>query len=117
MRSLRVARTSPHAAARLQALWTLEALDKLDDPLIAEALNDESPGVRENALSMAERRLRRNPELAADRSRRWSEDPSPTVRYQLAFTLGEVRRAGAIRGLEHRSSARTGKIRTSARPS
>ncbi len=84
-----VARTSPLAAARLQALRTLEALGKLDDALIALALRDESPGVRENALCMAEGRLGRNQDLASAIPK-MIDDPSPMVRYQLAFTLGEL---------------------------
>jgi len=85
----RIARGNPHPAARLQTLWTLEALGKLDDAMIVEALRDPTPGVRENALKMAERRFERSPKLAA-LALAMSDDPDPTVRYQLAFTLGEV---------------------------
>jgi putative heme-binding domain-containing protein len=84
-----VARQSPHAAARLQALWTLEALAKLDDGLVAAALRDESPGVRENALRMAERRFGSSRDLTTA-ALAMVDDPDPAVRYQLAFTLGEV---------------------------
>jgi putative membrane-bound dehydrogenase-like protein len=84
-----VARRSPHAAARLQALWTLETLGKLDDGLVAAALRDESPGVRENALRMAERRFGTSPNLTST-VLAMVDDLDPMVRYQLAFTLGEV---------------------------
>jgi hypothetical protein len=84
-----VARRSPHAAARLQALWTLEALGRLDDGLVVAALRDEFPGVRENALRMAERRFGTSRDLTTT-ALAMVDDPDPAVRYQLAFTLGEV---------------------------
>jgi putative membrane-bound dehydrogenase-like protein len=90
-----VARRSPHAAARLQALWTLEALGKLDDVLVAAALRDDSPGVRENALRLAEGRFARSRDLATA-ILAMVEDPSPMVRYQLAFTLGEAPSAARL---------------------
>ena len=96
-----VASRSPHAAARLQALWTLDALGRLDDPLIAGALRDEAPGVRENALRMAEGCFERSRSLA-DAVTAMVDDPDPSVRYQLAFTLGEVplaARPGALAAL------------------
>jgi putative membrane-bound dehydrogenase-like protein len=84
-----VASGNPHAAARLQALWTLDALGKLDDDLVAAALRYGSPGVRENALRMAEPRFGKSPSLTST-VLDLVDDPDPAVRYQLAFTLGEV---------------------------
>jgi len=99
-----VARGSPHAAARLQALWTLEALGRLDDGMVGAALRDESPGVRENALRMAEGRFVKSQDLSL--AVLTMVDANSAVRYQLAFTLGEVpspARLGALASL-----ARTG---------
>jgi putative membrane-bound dehydrogenase-like protein len=96
-----VARRSPHAAARLQALWTLESLGKLDDRLVAAAFRDEAPGVRENALRMAEGLFEKSQGLTAA-ALAMVDDPDPAVRYQLAFTLGEVpspARLGALTAL------------------
>ena len=96
-----LARKSPHAEVRVQALWTLDALGKLEAPMIEAALRDESPGVRENALKMAEGRFETSPELTAA-ALAMIGDPNPTVRYQLALTLGEVpsaARAGALAAL------------------
>ena len=94
-----IARANPHAAARLQALWTLEALGKLDDSLVAGALRDEAAGVRENALKMAEGRFERAPGLAKA-ALAMVDDPDPTVRFQLALTLGEVPSASRVAALE-----------------
>ena len=66
-----MARRGPHAAARLQALWTLEALGQLDDDLVAAALRDGSSGVRENALKMAEGRFGPARKDLTDLVRRW----------------------------------------------
>src|SRR5690606_35821414 len=46
------------AQGRLHALWTLEGLGALRPELIREALRDDAPGIRENAIRLAERRLR-----------------------------------------------------------
>jgi putative membrane-bound dehydrogenase-like protein len=102
-----VARTSPHPAARLQALWTLEALGMLDNRLVAEALTDAVPGVRENAVRMAEARLVGDPALEAV-VLGLADDPAPSVRLQVALTLGELagpRRLPALASLARHDGA------------
>ncbi|MBV9123997.1 MAG: HEAT repeat domain-containing protein [Planctomycetes bacterium] len=84
-----LARTAPQPQGRAHALWTLHGLKALPDALIEKALQDAHPGVREQALRLAEDRL------AAAASLRAAvvslvEDSSPRVRFQLALTLGEV---------------------------
>jgi putative membrane-bound dehydrogenase-like protein len=80
---------SPKALARLHALWTLEGLGRLDDALILRALEDPEPGVRENALRLAEPRLAASPALVAAVLAR-ARDESAKVRFQLLCTLGDV---------------------------
>jgi len=80
---------SPHPLARLHALWTLEGLDRLDDALVRRALADPEPGVRENALRLAERRLARSPALVTA-ALALAKDPDAKVRFQLLCTLGGV---------------------------
>ncbi len=84
-----LARTSKSATARSHALWTLEGLGALKPAFIERALKDSEPGVREQALRLAE------PHLAGSKALRravvaLADDPSPRVRFQLAFTLGEM---------------------------
>ena len=96
-----LATKSPYAEVRVQALWTLDALGKLEPPMIEAALRDDSPGVRENALKMAEARFEKSSELTAA-ALAMTGEPDPTVRYQLALTLGEVpsaARTGALAAL------------------
>src|SRR5262249_53942004 len=53
----RLFRGTESAEGRVHALWTLEGLGKLDDALIRTGLRDAVPGVRENAMRLAETRL------------------------------------------------------------
>jgi putative membrane-bound dehydrogenase-like protein len=83
-----LARSSPRAEARMQALCTLDGLRALNSPQVRAALLDAHPGVREQAVRLAERRLSTDAEmgpallpLVVDKEIR--------VRYQLALTLGE----------------------------
>lgn len=81
---------SPKSApGRAHALWTLEGLKALDDGLILRALKDPEAGVREQALRLADPRLARSDELRKAVAA-LADDPSPRVRFQLAFTLGEA---------------------------
>ncbi|MCY4586439.1 MAG: HEAT repeat domain-containing protein [Bryobacterales bacterium] len=71
---------------RIHALWVLEGLSALEAPLVDAALEAPHPGVRRNAVQLAEYFL---PELAPGLIERVDDD-SPQVRLQLALTLGEV---------------------------
>ena len=76
-----------NAAGRSHALWTLEGLGSLDEDTLRSALKDSNPGVREQALRLSERRL--NASIGwAESLARLAADPSPKVRFQLAFSLG-----------------------------
>jgi putative heme-binding domain-containing protein len=61
----------------------------LDDELIERALKDAAPGVREQALRLAEERLASSARLRSAVAA-LADDDSPRVRFQLAFTLGEA---------------------------
>ena len=73
--------------ARLHALWTLEGYRKLDCSLVTKALDDAEPGVRENAIRLAEPRLSSSPELVS-KLLKLAGDTNPKVRFQLLCTLG-----------------------------
>jgi putative membrane-bound dehydrogenase-like protein len=80
---------SEEETARLHALWTLKGLGLLESDLIIKALRDESAGVRENAVKLAEQRLSPGSELL-DELYTLHDDLSVHVRYQLMLTLGEL---------------------------
>jgi putative membrane-bound dehydrogenase-like protein len=92
-----VARASLLPEARAQAMATLDGLGALPTPIVAGALRDSHPGVRCLAVRLAESRLDADRQLAIEVCRLVA-DPAPTVRYQLALSLGawdapEARRA------------------------
>ena len=90
---VQLAERSSSPLGRLHALYALDGLGALAEPYVLRALDDREPGVREHAVRLAER-------FATDGTVSdvlWSalkariDDPAPRVRYQLAFTLGELR--------------------------
>lgn len=80
--------TSPSAVARLHALWTLSGLHKLEPDLIMRALDDSEPGVRENAIILAEPLLS-NP-VMLEKLLKLENDPNSRVQFQLLCTLAGV---------------------------
>ena len=79
--------SSTSALGRLHALWTLNGLGALTTSEITSALDDSHPGVRENAIRLAELVLPENPELGQSLLT-MTEDTNIRVRYQLLNTLG-----------------------------
>ncbi|ULQ54711.1 PVC-type heme-binding CxxCH protein [Flavihumibacter fluvii] len=74
---------------RLHALWTLEGLGSLKPELIEIALNDNEPGLRENAIKLAELHLAAAPALSTSLLS-LQDDPDAKVKFQLLCTLGSV---------------------------
>ena len=84
--------------ARLHAMWTLQGLGGLRDEDLVVALSDRSAVVREHAVRAAESRLDTSPRLLKQVIQRHGDD-APRVRFQVAFTLGEVDDARAANAL------------------
>jgi putative membrane-bound dehydrogenase-like protein len=82
-----MAQSHPSAVARLHAIWALDGLGRLDPALIEKALSDPAPGIRENAIRLAEERLAAEPKLV-QRLITLENDPDARVRFQLLATLG-----------------------------
>jgi putative heme-binding domain-containing protein len=82
-------RNSKSPLGRLHALWTLEGLGELNSPLIQLALKDKIPGVRTNAIKLAELHLPKSPELAKVLLS-LQNDVDTKVRFQLLLTLGYI---------------------------
>ncbi len=85
-------RKSHFALARLHALHSLDGLGALSENDVLTGLNDSDAHVREHAVKLSETLFRKgHPE-----SKLWNKlqslasDPDIHVRYQLAFTLGEI---------------------------
>ena len=106
--------------ARLHALWTLAGLNRLTDEDVLAGLKDQAAGVRENAVKLAElRRARcliaprraepaRSTSDCVDALLKLASDSDARVRFQLAFTLGEItdpRAADALATIATRDAA------------
>ena len=92
---VRLFRESASAETRVHALWTLDGLGRLDPTLLKDALQDDEPGVRENAILLTEVYLTDAPALA-DALLALEDDPHPRVRFQLLNTLGEIDTDAAV---------------------
>jgi putative membrane-bound dehydrogenase-like protein len=97
--------SSSRGVTRLHALCTLDGLGTLKKEIIAAALGDADPGVRQHAVRLAE------PHLAdsgiAAKALKLSDDADAQVRLQAAYTLGEwrdPRAAEALVALARRSA-------------
>jgi putative membrane-bound dehydrogenase-like protein len=82
-----LARDSSRPLGRLHALWTLHGMGRLRPELVKEAIDDPEPGVRKNALVLAE--------FFPEAMEQWSQkltamqsDPDPKVRFQVLNSLG-----------------------------
>jgi putative membrane-bound dehydrogenase-like protein len=85
----KLARASASDLGRAHALWTLHGLGALEDAEVEKGLHDPSAGVREQALRLAEDPLKGSAALRKAVAA-LADDPSPRVRFQLAFTAGEA---------------------------
>ena len=83
----KLAVTAAPPQVRVSALSALDARGAFPPTVLLAALRDSSPNVRQQALRLCETNLR--DKAIADQLPATATDPSPLVRRQLAFTLGE----------------------------
>lgn len=78
---------------KLHALYALDGLNALTADDVMAALNDSTAGLRENAVKLAEKFANSS---QAMRSKLYAmvDEPDMRVRYQLAFSLGEIKDSG-----------------------
>ncbi len=86
--------TTSSAVGIVHALWTLEALQAINEAIITKAFQHPVAGVRENAIKIAELNLKKFPKLE-DALLALQRDTSAKVRYQLLCTLGNFDGAAA----------------------
>jgi mono/diheme cytochrome c family protein len=86
----RLIRVAPDWKTRLHALWTLDGLDEIRTSHIEHALKDSSSDVRAAAIRLSERFVSQSNQPLAAAVLALANDPSWTVRRQLAATAGEL---------------------------
>jgi len=77
------------AEGRLHSLWSLHGLGSLRTEDIRAGLEDPHPGVRENAVRLAEMDIQSWRDLSSDLFE-LANDPDAKVRYQVLITLGVI---------------------------
>lgn len=87
LRQLAAAATIPEG--RMHALYALQGLNGLDANTVLARLSDDNPRVREHAVRLAETVAEQSPQIR-EKLVTLAGDPDVRVRYQLAFTLGNV---------------------------
>jgi putative heme-binding domain-containing protein len=90
--------SSPSAVGRMHILWALDGLGTLEERDLLVGLTNASPGVREHAVRLSESRLAKSAALA-DKVLALAADPELRVRFQTAFTLGEISDPRAVAAL------------------
>ncbi|SDG92060.1 putative membrane-bound dehydrogenase domain-containing protein [Dyadobacter soli] len=79
---------------RLHAIYTLEALDGLNEAIVKKALGDTHAGVREHAIILAEKYPAFLPDIIA-----LTKDAAPQVAYQACLSTGQFAGKEALTGL------------------
>jgi len=91
-------RTSKLPQGRLHALYTLSGLNALTVDVLMQALGDPHPGVREHAVKLSDAFVNQSEELV-DQLLSMTTDDTYRVRWQLAFTFGEITSVKGAEGL------------------
>lgn len=81
-------REAPSDVGRLHVLYSLDGLDSLTEADLQAALADKSPRIRDHAVRLVAMRLKASPTLLT-RIAALAADDDPSVRFQVAFALGE----------------------------
>jgi mono/diheme cytochrome c family protein len=81
---------------KLHALWTLDGLGEIQVEQVQRALGDKSPDVRAAAVRLSERWLAQSNQPLVDAVLKLADDPTWTVRRQVAATIGELPSANRL---------------------
>lgn len=96
LKKLALASKSPQG--RLHCLYTLSGLNALTADLLLTSLDDPHPGVREHAVKLADAFVNQSEKLA-EKLLTMTADQAYRVRWQLAFTFGEIKSPIGAEGL------------------
>jgi putative membrane-bound dehydrogenase-like protein len=102
----KLAKESRSPLGRVHALYALDGMQALEVKHVLPRLQDDDPNVREHALRLAERF--QNDVAVRTQMHKMIVDGNPHVRYQLAFSLGQVEGETASKSL-HQLALHDGK--------
>lgn len=85
----KLAAESPEPLGRMHAMYALDGQGALTAEVVSARLGDSDPRVREHAVRLAEKVLAKSPAVR-QKLYEMVDDDAIRVRYQLAFTLGEI---------------------------
>jgi putative membrane-bound dehydrogenase-like protein len=94
----KIALNAARPESRARALWTLHGLHGLSAKTVAAAFRDSHPGVREQAVQLADEMHAASPELVAPILAS-AGDADPRVRFVAALAIGSVTDAAAVPAL------------------
>ncbi len=96
------ARNSKSPLGRMHALHALQGLGALSEEDLLVAFKDSDATVREHAIKLSEPFLRKSPSSPSlwAQYKELANDPSISVRFQLAFTVGEAKSENKVPVLE-----------------
>ena len=95
---MKLVQTSTVPLGRLHALYCLSGLKALTPEILLVGLNDKHPGVREHAIKLSDAFVNDAPALA-EKLLSMTDDEAYRVRWQLAFTFGEIKSPAGADGL------------------
>ncbi len=95
---IKLIQTSMQPLGKLHALYCLSGLNALTPETLLVALNDKHPGVREHAIKLSDSFVNQAPALA-EKLLSMTDDEAYRVRWQLAFTFGEIKSPAGVDGL------------------
>lgn len=88
----KMTKESPSPLGRLHAVYALDGLQALQEKHSLQAMSDSEPALRVHGILLSEKFFKANlpsPEVWV-KLKSLADDPAITVRYQLAFTLGQI---------------------------
>lgn len=77
------------SVGKVHAIWLLESKDQMEEEILLQMLDDREPGLRENAIKIAESYLTSSEKLV-DKLLDMVSDEHPKVRFQLLLSLGNL---------------------------
>ncbi|MES2793655.1 MAG: PVC-type heme-binding CxxCH protein [Planctomycetota bacterium] len=95
---IKLVQSSAEPLGRLHALYCLSGLNSLTPEILLVGLNDKHPGVREHAIKLSDSFVNKAPAIA-EKLLSMTDDEAYRVRWQLAFTFGEIKSPAGADGL------------------